>query len=596
MNRKSIIPALAVLTVLTSVMFQNSCANTTQAPSGGKKDTIPPVIVNIKPLPGAVNVPTHNATIRFFFDEYLTVKNPKNIFLSPPMKKAPKYKLKGKSLVVYFDSDLDSNTTYTLDITDAIADNREGNMYPGYTMVFSTGPAIDSMVVTGTVRDCNTLQPINGATVMLYKDLSDSALFKSTPAAAAKTDKWGFFSIRNIADTNYRLYAIVDEMGNNVYDAESDKIAFIDTVIRPVMVASDDLPELLKYDMLDTVHCMARKSEYELYMFRDELSKQAVKNRERTGDRTAYVSFMAADAQIDSLWIRNIPQDRLIMEFNPTRDSLLIWVNDRRRPQDTLHLFVDYLKTDTTGALSPVTEHFRLPRPGGKYRRPSLSSLKHEDTICKYKLIAESSTIERKGFRLTFDFPIITEGFGKMTLTSTNPRQQKSDVKFTVENDSTDLRSYKIKIAEKMMPGYEYALKLPHRVFRDINGFYNDSTECKVSLPKDDKLSQIQFNMTNVSSRYIIDLLGEKMDKVLDTYTINADESIVFPYLRAGKYCVRLTQDKNNNGRVDTGNLMEHRQPEKVKFYTLKDGSYVFNLPEGTEMEQNLDVAKLFEK
>ena len=284
------------------------------------------------------------------------------------------------------------------------------------------------------------------------------------------------------------------------------------------------------------------------------------------------------------------------MEFNPTRDSLLIWVNDRRRPQDTLHLFVDYLKTDTTGALSPVTEHFRLPRPGGKYRRPSLSSLKHEDTICKYKLIAESSTIERKVFRLTFDFPIITEGFGKMTLTSTNPRQQKSDVKFTVENDSTDLRSYKIKIAEKMMPGYEYALKLPHRVFRDINGFYNDSTECKVSLPKDDKLSQIQFNMTNVSSRYIIDLLGEKMDKVLDTYTINADESIVFPYLRAGKYCVRLTQDKNNNGRVDTGNLMEHRQPEKVKFYTLKDGSYVFNLPEGTEMEQNLDVAKLFEK
>ena len=596
MKRKTIIPALAVLYVLTAVMFQNSCANTTQAPSGGKKDTIPPVIVNINPLPGAVNVPTHKTTIRFYFDEYVTVKNPKNIFLSPPMGKAPKYKLKGKSLVVYFDSDLDSNTTYTLDISDAVADNHEGNMYPGYSLVFSTGPQIDSMVVTGTVRDCNTLQPINGATVMLYKDLSDSAVLKSTPTAAVKTDKWGFFAIRNVANCPYRLYAMVDDMGNNKYDAESDKIAFYDTVITPNMVARDDLPELLKYDMEDTVHCRARKSEYELYMFRDEQSKQAVKNRERTGDRTAFVSFMAPDARIDSLWIRNIPQDRLIMEFNPTRDSLLIWVNDRRRPLDTLHLFVDYLKTDTTGTLVPSTEHFRLPRPGGKYRRPATSTLKHDDTLCKLKLAAEPSTVERKGFSLTFDYPIIKEGFDKMTLTSVNPRQQKKNVQFTVEHDSTNLRAYSIKIAEKMQVGYEYILKLPHREFRDMNGFYNDSTECKVSLPKDDNLSQLQFNLQNVRHRYIVDLLTEKMDKVLDTYTVTADGSVVFPYLKAGKYCVRLTQDVNSNGRVDTGNLMEHRQPEKVKFYTLKDGNNIISIKEGTEMEQNLDVTKLFEK
>lgn len=595
MNRKPIIPALAVLAVLTAVMLQNSCANTTQAPSGGRKDTIPPVIVNINPLPGAVNVPVHNASVRFYFDEYITVKNPKNIFLSPPMGKAPKYKLKGKSLIVCFDQDLDSNTTYTLDISDAVADNREGNMFPGYSLVFSTGPKIDSMVVTGTVRDCNTLLPINGATVMLYKDLSDSAVLKSRPYAAAKTDKWGFFAIRNVSDTVYRLYAMVDDIGNNVYDAESDKIAFFDTVIRPTMVATDDLPELLKYDMEDTVRCRARRSEYELYMFRDEKSRQAVRNRDRLGDRLAYVSFMAPDAQIDSLWIRNIPQDKLIMEFNPTRDSLLIWVNDRRRPLDTLHLFVDYLKTDTSGVLAPATEHFRLARPGGKYRRPALSTLKHDDTICKMKLVAEPRTVERQGFKMSFDFPIISEGFDKMTLTSVNPRQQRKEVPFTVERDSTDLRSYNIKVSEKMQLGYDYILKVPHREFRDINGFYNDSTEHKVALPKDDNLSLLQFNLQNVRHRYIVELLTEKMDKVLDSYTVDSDASVVFPYMQAGKYCVRLTEDINANGRVDTGNLMEHRQPEKVKFYTLRDGSYVINLREGMEIEQSLDVAKLFE-
>lgn len=596
MNKRLIIPAIPVFAILVSVMFQNSCANTTQAPSGGMKDTIPPIIVNIDPLPGTTNVPTHKTTIKFTFDEYVVVKEGKNIFLSPPLDKAPKYKIKGKSLLVYFDSDLDSNTTYTLDISNAIADNREGNMYPGYSLVFSTGPKIDSMVVTGTVRDCNTLQPMKGATVMLYKDLSDSAVFKSRPVAAAKTDGWGYFYIRNIENTDYRLYAIMDEMNNNKYDVESDKIAFVDSVIRPVMVASDQLPELMKYDVLDTVHCQARKSEYELYMFRDEASRQLVKNRERTGERTAYVSFMAPDAKIDSLWIRNVPQNKLIMEFNATRDSLLIWVNDRRRPMDTLHLFVDYLKSDSVGALVPSTEHFRLARPGGKYRRPAAATIKHDDTICKLKLAADPATIERKGFQLNFDFPIISEGFDKMTLTGTNPRQQKSKVKFKVEKDTANIRQFFIKIDEKMLPGYEYELSLPHREFRDINGYYNDSIKTKVSLPKDDKLSQLQFNLTGVKHRYLVELLSEKMDKVLDSYTVDTDGAVLFPYLKAGKYCVRLTQDKNRNGRVDTGNLLKHRQPEKVKFYTLRDGSNVINIPEGTEMEQKLDVEKLFEK
>ena len=590
------LPVLPVAAVLCAVFFQNSCANTTQAPSGGKKDTIPPYIVDIDPLPGSVNVPTHKTTIKFTFNEYVTVKEQKNIFLSPPLSKGPKHKLKGKSLVVYFDSDLDSNTTYTLDISNALADNNEGNKFPGFSLVFSTGTRMDSMVVTGTVRDCSTLLPVKGATVMLYKDLSDSALFKSLPVAAAKTDDWGYFYMRNIADTTYRLYAMMDEMGNNKYDIESDKIAFIDSVIRPVMVVSDTMPELLKYDMLDTLHCQARKSEYELYLFRDEASKQMVKNQGRTGDRTAFISFMAPDVQIDSLWIRNVPQNKLIMEFNSTRDSLLIWINDRSRPQDTLHLFVDYLKTDTTGVLAPSTEHFRLPIEGGRYRKPSLSSLKHEDTICKMQVKAEPTTVERQGFKMSFDFPIINEGFDSLKLTAINPRQQKSSAPFHIEKDSTDLRSYYVKIDAKMQVGYDYVLKVPHRMFRDINGFYNDSLETKVSLPKDDKISLIQLNLTNMNHRYIIDLLDEKMARILDSYTVVEDGPIVFNYLKAGKYVIRLTQDKDMNGRVDTGNLMEHRAPEKVKLFTLRDGGYIITLPEGTELEQTIDVAKLFEK
>ena len=219
----NLLPIIPVAFILGSVMFSHSCANTTTPPSGGPKDTIPPVIVKLDPADGTTNVPTRKTKLELTFNEYVVVKDPKSLYLSPPLEKAPKYKIQNKSVVVYFENDLDSNKTYTLDLTNAIADNNEGNMYPGFTLVFSTGDQIDSMMLTGTVQDCNTLQPLKGATVMLYKDHADSAIFLKRPDAAVKTDDWGYFCLRNIKDTVYRMYAIVDENNNNKYDPETEK-------------------------------------------------------------------------------------------------------------------------------------------------------------------------------------------------------------------------------------------------------------------------------------------------------------------------------------------------------------------------------------
>ena len=319
-------PIFPVLIILGSVIFSHSCANTTTPPTGGPKDTIPPVITEIYPVLNQVNVPTKKTQLVIKFNEYVTVKDPKSLYLSPPLEKSPKFKLKGKGVVVYFESDLDSNKTYTLDLTNAIGDNNEGNMYPGFTLVFSTGDVIDSMMVTGIVQDCNSLKPLKGATVMLYKDHADSAIFLKRPDAAIKTDEWGYFCLRNIQDTVYRMYAIIDENNNNKYDPETEKVAFIDTLVKPVTVVADSLPELQKYDMKDTVHCLARNTEFELNIFKEKPSKQMIVNKERVGDRTAYITFMAPYAQIDSIWVRGVAPENLITQFNIVQDSLEIWV------------------------------------------------------------------------------------------------------------------------------------------------------------------------------------------------------------------------------------------------------------------------------
>ena len=598
MNLRKFIPLIPVALILGSLMFPWGCANTTTPPSGGDKDTIPPEMTKISPMPGTVNVNPHRTKLVFTFNEYVKIKDANGIFLSPPLEKKPKAVIKGKSVVVSFESDLDTNTTYTLDLTGAIADNNEGNMFPGFTLVFSTGPQIDSMCLTGLVQDFQTLKPLKAVTVMLYKDHTDSAVFLRRPYAAAKTDDWGFFSIRNIKDTLYRVYAVKDENNNNMYDPETERIAFLDTLFRPKTVYNDSIYELKKFEMKDTALCLARKTDFELNMFREKPSKQLIVKKERVGVRTAYLTFMAPDAKIHDMRIKGLPREKLISQFNPQKDSLELWVNDQRKMPDTLQLVIKYDKTDTTGTLVPTEETVRLAldkkvRAELMKKANDIRSRKHEDTIAVMKTTADATTVEQYGYQIEFQYPLIEQAWDSLSMRSVNPRQQEAKMEFVLEKDSTNLRKFSIKPTTPFQQGFDYYLKIPYRKFRDINGYYNDSTELKVTLPKDDKLSSITLNLTGVHNKYIIDLLTEKRDKIIRSFIVDSDGPVLFPYLKAAKYCIRITEDINRNNIVDTGNLLEHRQPEKVLFFKLED-QFLIPVLERSEMVWDLDLQEMF--
>ena len=585
------LPLIPAAVVIVSSIFSHSCANTTQAPTGGLKDTIPPVIVKVSPKPGTTNVPVSGTKVTFTFNEYVSVKNPKSIYLSPPQAKSPKYKIKGKDLVVYFEEDLLPDMTYTIDLTGAVADNNEGNMFPGYTMWFSTGETVDTMAITGSVYDCNDLKPMKGATVMLYKDHSDSAVFLQRPVASVKTDDWGFFSLRNIKDTLYRAYALVDANGNNIYDPDEDKIAFLDTLVKPYRIVDEESPDLKKYDMKDTALCLARKSDISLLVFKERPSKQMLMNKKRTSDRSAYITFMAPDVRIDSLWFKGYPSDKVIAEFNPRKDSLLLWINDSGRMPDTLHLFVNYWKTDSSGVLRPTAEDFKLIDENKPKGKTSQKKIEHKDTVCGLSLKATAETFEQDGIAMEFTYPPFLGDFDTLQFKSINPRQVEQEEHFRIERDSLNLRRYIITPETKIMPGYDYVFKVPHRSFRDINGYWNDSTQVKLSLPTSDELSTFTLNVKGVDRKFIVEMLDEKKSKTVRKFIIDSDQTLVFPYLKAGKYCIRVTEDANRNGIVDTGNLLQHRQPEKVKFLRTND-SDTFDIPAKSEIEQDLAMGE----
>lgn len=597
MKLRQFIPLIPAGIILATMFFSHSCANTKTPPSGGPKDTIPPTLVKVAPLPNSLRVPVHKTEVVFTFDEYVVVKDQKNVFLSPPLEKPVKAKVRGKSVVCTFEEDLKENTTYTLDITGAIVDNNEGNKFPGYTLTFSTGDQLDSMYMTGLVQDCQTLKPMKGATVMLYKDQADSAIFLHRPDVAVKTDEWGFFCMRNIQDTVYRLYALMDENGNNMYDPETEKVAFSDSTVKPVNVVAQGVYELYKFDMLDTAACLKRKTEHELNLFRGKPSKQFIVNKVRTGDRSAYITFMAPNADIKGMWFRKVAKKNLISQFNPTRDSLLIWLNDPKPQPDTLYLNVDYMKTDSTGVLVQTKEEIKLAREKKTtgVSKSTKKDLKHDDTIAVYKAEFTPETFEQYGISFNFANPLVQHCFDSLKFVVVNPRQKQETGKYSWEVDSLDLRNYIVRPKGRILPGYEYKFTLPHRRCRDINGYWNDSTVVSVKLPDDDKLSTMHLNCTDVHNTYIVDLMTEKRDKVIRSFTIKADTDLVFPYLKEGKYCIRIVEDRNGNNLVETGDLLSHRQPEKVKFFKLPKGDFLISIPSSAEISQDVNIRKMFE-
>lgn len=600
MKRENALQILTFVLLGIYCLHSGSCANTQGAPTGGPKDTIPPKVVAIFPDSNALNVPRKKTKITVTFNEYIQLKDAsKNIVLSPPQKKRPEAKVKGKSIVVTFPEDLDSNKTYSLNFGSAIADNNEGNILENFVYSFSTGNELDSMLISGTVVDYSTLLPVPDITLALYRNPTDSAVFNTLPDAVAKTDKWGYFCVRNLKPVPYAVFAFKDENGNNKYDPGGELIGFMDSLYTPRVVMEKGLPQLQAYDMKDTAACLLRPCEMDLYLFREKPTTQYVKNYGRPTARGAFLSFNAPDVIIDSFSIRGIRHDKIIKQFNQTFDSLAFWVNEGGKMPDTLFLGIKYHKTDSAGVLVPTVENFKLVAPKEKKETRKRGEARKDEQrkdLLKFELKASPDKVEQDGYVFEFPEPLVVSNFDSIRFTTSTPKKIVSLQEFTVRQDSADIKRYILRPAEPFKIGNDYEMIIPRAIFRDINGFTNDSTYNKLSLPTDDKLSSLTLEMKNVDTRYIVELINEKRDKVFRTYIINDDTSLRFPYLQKGIYSVRITEDKNNNGLLDPGNVLLRKQPEKVLLYRLGNGKDVIDIKERVDIEQTVDVKALFGK
>ena len=604
MKFKNLLNTAIVTGIAAILIFPPSCANTSTPPEGGPKDTLAPILVEVVPPINSLHHPVDikHSTVSFEFDEYVVLNNPNSyIFLSPPQSKPPTAKIKGKKVVVSFTEPLDSSQTYSLSLGEAIKDNNEGNPFPPYTHSFSTGSYVDSLFVSGNIVEASTMLPMSNMTVLFHTDLSDSAIYKVRPRAAAKSDLWGYFTVRNLpVDSVYRVYAIQDLNNNCIYDPDQEMVAFLDTLVRPTGVMRPGLPELVPVMMTDTAACQARPTQISLSMFMEVSQRQLLRSRERVSRRQMYLKFAAPYPQIDSMILDGISPDKLILEHNFYQDSITIWINDQGPIPDTLQMRLSYMRTDDTlNILMPVTDTIKMIRPKGKMVENRWGEMVEEaDTLAAYEVDASPEKIDQDGIIIEFESPMICTPFDSITITSKNTREQIAPAPFIVEKDTANIRRFILRMQDKMVAGYEYTLRIPDSLFMDIDGIYCDSLVKTFSLPQDENLSALIVETSNVNEKYMVELVDEKRTNVYRTYHIDSAAVLNFPYLKAGRYSLRITEDKNGNGQIDTGDLLEHRQPEKVMMFrfndVLGDKAYILEIPERTELIQTIDIGEMF--
>ncbi len=330
--------------IIISVYFFTACAQTGGL-TGGVKDTIPPLPIKFSPQFEQTNFVAKKVKIKF--NEYFQLKDLNTQFIvSPPLKEKPKVKVKGKFLEIKILDTLNENTTYNFDFNDAVADFNENNILHGFQYVCSTGNKIDSLQISGTLLDAENLSPEENIFVFLYPQLNDTTPEKVLPAYLSKTNKEGRFSVRNVAEGSYFVFALKDQNTNLLYDQAIENIAFLKNKVSPTVkrilqtdtIYHDSIVFNKESKQNDTFRLQTIKSyelnkytpdSLELYLFNEGKTNQYVSSEKRELPGKCIFKMnraISSDFKISLIGHPNF--SNFILEKKPKKDSLIYWIKD----------------------------------------------------------------------------------------------------------------------------------------------------------------------------------------------------------------------------------------------------------------------------
>lgn len=507
------------LAVILTLLLFFGCASM-QNPQGGPKDTTPPKVLSMTPKNQTRNFNAKKIVIEF--DEYFNLKDEfKEFSISPDQEKAPELKKRGKRLEINLQDSLEKNTTYTLNFGKSVADVNEGNVVKNLSYVFSTGPEIDSLSVSGKVINSLSDEPEKEVTVFILPIERDTLFGKKRPSIYTTTDSAGTYKLNNLRKGTYKIYALKESSGggDKIYQQISDEIGFIK---EPIVVDKN----------LENI---------DLQTFKELAPEFRVLERKLNNDGSILITF---NQQLKSPKITVTEPAALDagkkVFFNKTNDTTKIWLNE---------MAFDSVKV-------AISDQGKLLQTLN-FSRGKKDTYTRDATISDNLLGGKLSPYQQ--LTLTFPFPVTAGDASKIILLEDSVKRTN----FEMVKDSVDFLKYYIKYPWKNKKTYD--LKLGAGAFTVIFNAKNKEINKRFTLESADTYTTLLLNVTvpDTSKRYVVQFLNEKKD-IIKSFPVAKNSKITFSKYPAGKYMVRVIYDENKNGIWDTGNVKEGHQPEKV--------------------------------
>ena len=579
--------------IAAAVMY--SCANIGN-PSGGPIDKTPPIFMRSNPTPNAVNV--KDRKIEIFFDEIVTLKDPSTkIIVSPAQTEMPRMSALGRKVTVELVDSLLPNTTYTIDFSNSIQDNNEGNAIDNFAFAFSTGSVIDSMRVSGYVLDSRTLEPMQSVVVGLQSNLADSAFHKEKLQRVALTNDRGQFTIRNVSPGSYHIFALKDLDRDYKFGNPTEDIAFLDSIVVP-SIGSREAADTVYNDLneIDTIMRATRPAYFPndilLSMFNEDRKSQYLANNLRVDSTRISLTFAAASDTLPSLSIvgrNDVPDQWYTLERSQTNDTLTYWIRPPHLVSaDTLMVATTYLRTDTASNLSWGTDTLKFTFQRQKAKKKK----KNEETDSLEQIrfmelhpLANGTQEVYAPLLLQTGTPIerySREAFHLQRKLQNDTTFYPAEIKSIALRDST-LSRRDLMLKVDWEPGAAYTLAVDSLAMTDIYGLQTKPLKVDFNVRKMEEYGNIVFNIPEVRDSAIVELL-DGTEKIVLRAPVKSHRAELLNLL-PGKYYARLFIDRNGNGKYDTGNYDMHLQPEETVYYPG-----AINLKKNWDVEQTWDI------
>jgi len=551
-------------------------------PSGGPKDKEIPVILKSVPENGATGFSGKEIVVTF--NEYIILDKISEKFLvSPPMKKRPEITIRGKSIRIEYEDELRDSTTYTFYFQDAIRDLNENNPINNYQFVFSTGPFIDSLSVTGNVYSALNLDPPENTMVLLYIQPDDSSVVKQIPDYITRVESNGEFRIDNVHPGPYRLYALADVDNSKNYNNRDELFAFHE---EPVQITPEKNFLPVKKDTVTVKPATAGKvpvkppviGEYPLIVFQapKQLHYLASSSRKQPFQLSYALSLLPDTMKFD-FSIPGVSPDAYFIERSTNNDTITIWLTDSTvYNRSQIETIVRYPFTDTLGITALKDDTVQM-----RYLAPRASRTKVVKRI-PYKVSTNISGQERpdKRISITAPSPFMPPDTSRLALFELL-KDQKIRHPFSLSRDTSNVCRYHVNT--ELKSGKNYLFITDSAAFSNIYGEYSDSAGVRFSIMPPETYGKLILDIKGYEGGKIIQLM-DNTEKLIRQVYLKANRKLEFPLLEKGKYRIRAILDLDNDGKWTTGNFDLHRQPEPVQYY-----------PEEIEIKENWDVIDVWE-